>query len=362
MAHNRDSSLLSCSSAEFEEFFENDNLHTDVLVDDCLTYIQQHENELRAANKKYHLDEVLRGMVKWGPSDAGRRYAAVVIHVASHHGLESVVSAAQSWVDNLLLPVLTLARKSVAREPPLSVQTPTVDETALEIETANRSEQQRLRALVGFRENYYCAISGTFDADRVKVFRRLHKPIPPGGQASMQAAHILPLSLNGFDEADNGELFDAAATWDMLKQWTRIDIKALAGSDINTPKNCINMTMQDHRAFGRFEFYLSRSGPDSYTAHMLDEDRRFVNGTQTTSVTFRSKAITNIDPPDPDLIAIHAAFAKVLHLCGAAEYLDDIERQREEGTTLRLDGETDFGDILKTSLMVSSTRREGCVH
>ena len=39
---------------------------------------------------------------------------------------------------------------------------------------------------------------------------------------------------------------------------------------------------------------------------------------------------TGINPPDPRFLQVHAAFAKVLHLSGAAEYLDRIEKEVDE--------------------------------
>ena len=42
--------------------------------------------------------------------------------------------------------------------------------------------------------------------------------------------------------------------------------------------------------------------------------------------------------PNPDLIALHAACARVAHMSGAAEYLDRLERDAEEVTVLASDG------------------------
>jgi hypothetical protein len=42
--------------------------------------------------------------------------------------------------------------------------------------------------------------------------------------------------------------------------------------------------------------------------------------------------------PNPDLIALHAACARVAHMSGAAEYFDMLERDAEETTVLASDG------------------------
>jgi hypothetical protein len=87
----------------------------------------------------------------------------------------------------------------------------------------------------------------------------------------MEAAHIIPFLLNGFDDNVIGspEIVrdvlsfshlthfrrqrDVARTWDMLQSWTQINFR-----NINSPTNAIYMTKTEHAAFGRFEFYLDK--------------------------------------------------------------------------------------------------------
>ena len=46
--------------------------------------------------------------------------------------------------------------------------------------------------------------------------------------------------------------------------------------------------------------------------------------------------------PDPDLIALHAACARVAYLSGAAEYFDMLEQDAEETTVLANDGSSAY--------------------
>jgi hypothetical protein len=46
--------------------------------------------------------------------------------------------------------------------------------------------------------------------------------------------------------------------------------------------------------------------------------------------------------PDPDLIALHAACARVAHMSGAAEYFDMLERDAEETAVLARDGSSAY--------------------
>lgn len=68
------------------------------------------------------------------------------------------------------------------------------------------------------------------------------------------------------------------------------------------------------------------------------------------NVEFRH--IDNVEVPDPKLFRIHAAFARVLHMSGAAVYFDTFEDDLEENGTLCPGGETDLGLVITTRLAV----------
>ena len=76
------------------------------------------------------------------------------------------------------------------------------------------------------------------------------------------------------------------------------------------------------------------------------------NGLSEVDVDFPTREESSVEPPNPDFLKVHAAFAKVLHLSGASEYIESIERDAEMEGTLRLNGETDFGSYLRSKLAV----------
>jgi len=100
-------------------------------------------------------------------------------------------------------------------------------------------------------------------------------PFPLGWHQFLKAAHIIPLSLNGFDKNQSSELVGpdfsvfksldclvlqhkAAITWDMLQSWTGIDLDKLVGSKINSPENAILMCRDQHLDFGHYKWYLDK--------------------------------------------------------------------------------------------------------
>lgn len=71
---------------------------------------------------------------------------------------------------------------------------------------------------------------------------------------------------------------------------------------------------------------------------MTRKGRTLTTGLSEVDVEFRTQEESFVEPPNPEYLKVHAAFAKVLHLCGAAEYIENVERDAEMEGTLRLDG------------------------
>jgi len=347
-------SILSCTSDQFSEFYDA-NYSTDILSKDAAKIINKNRQRLQAADTRYRLDVLLSAMLEHAPHPLGKRYIAVALHIAHDKGGDMVVAAAKAWMDNLFLPMLALSKAT--KTEPSSSQTPTIDSRVQEIEGASRSEQSDLRAQVATRELYHCAITGAFDIDHVTLLLNQGREpqIPHGPQATMEAAHIIPFSLNNFDEK-GAKFRDAARTWDILQSWTQIDIKEVVGSKINSPANALYMTTSEHRAFGHFRFYLDKDVypdvPNKYRVCVARTGYKLTNGQASADVEFQTLQQSGVEPPNPDFLRVHAAFAKVLNLCGAAGYFENVERDAERNVTLRLDGGTDFGVLLMSRVVI----------
>ncbi|KAF5344163.1 hypothetical protein D9756_011409 [Leucocoprinus leucothites] len=193
---NSECNIIAYSTEDFGNFFENDEYSTDILVKDVLDIVQLSRDELRGAEARVRLDALLRGMLLHAPNSNGARYIAICLYLA--HQRNTVVDIVKAWLDHLFLLIIF----SVAA-----------------------------------REGHRCAITHLIEE-------------------SMEAAHIIPYSLNQFTESSGPELRDSARTWDMLHHWTTLDIKSLVGEKINTPANVIYMTHDEHFDFGRFKLSL----------------------------------------------------------------------------------------------------------
>ncbi|KAJ7121020.1 hypothetical protein C8R44DRAFT_853342 [Mycena epipterygia] len=342
MSHRRTKSVestctvLTCTSDEFWDFFGNDKLSTIELVQDSLrNVIHPNRERLRQSDARYRLDNLLDGMLQQAPHPSGQRYAAVALHIAHEKGIDTVINVAKAWTE----PASSLA------------QTPT-----MHIEGAERSEPSKLRDTIAAREQNRYAIIGAFDSSFVTELLKQgrEKEIPDAPQLRMQVAHVIPVLLDDLDYTTGitSEIKDTAHTCNMLQLWTNVDLGKLAGSNINSPSNTIFMTGGEQDSFRTFDFYLDEqaypNSPNKYKARMVQDGRRFSNAQVETDVEFR--VVDGTEPPDPQFLRIHAAFAKVLNLCGAVHYFYNIEQEAESATTLRMDGTTDFGSLLMSRL------------
>jgi len=131
---------LGCTPDEFWSTYENDKVATDVLSNNILTnVIGTNHEKLRAAERRYRIDDLLSGMIIHAPHPLGQRYVAVSIHIAHKKGEDAVIDLAKAWMEQLFLPSqflkwfslsslildhLVLAISKVTKTEPSSSKTP----------------------------------------------------------------------------------------------------------------------------------------------------------------------------------------------------------------------------------------------
>ncbi|KAJ7242608.1 hypothetical protein B0H12DRAFT_848942 [Mycena haematopus] len=296
-------------------------------------------------------------MLSNAPNPLGARYVAVALYVADTKNDDGqfIVDAAKAWLNQFVLPLLTITMDNQSESEPSSSQTLTLDQTAQATQSADEAEQRKFRTSLAKRERYHCAITHTFDRDRIEYLDELQRSheVPRVPAHRMVATHIIPFFPNSLDNTGDHKgktkLRDAANTWDILQSWTQIDLREPAGRETNTPQNGIYMTRDDHDNFEAFKFYLDKSvfpnDPNKYNAVCLRN--RLSNGDFESIVDFNDE-----EPPNPEYLKVHAAFAQVLHLSGAAEFLEELRRDAEHMEMLYLDGQVDFGVALASQLAV----------
>lgn len=157
------------------------------------------------------------------------------------------------------------------------------------------------------------------------------------------------------------------------------EVEKLIGRQANTLSNVLTLNHNVHQAFDRFgiwleevpgqvrftfcpNFFLShdkaiQSQENTYNVVMAENERRALQALiprPATCVTFKvdsdcaafckEKGTALPDLPSRDLIGLRAACARVAHMSGAAEQIDQIYRDEGDTTVMANDGST--GDLL----------------
>ena len=98
--------------------------------------------------------------------------------------------------------------------------------------------------------------------------------------------------------------------------------------------------------------------PNKYKAQGSPSNYRFTSGEATRDVEFLASAESMVKPPDPEIIRIHAAFARVLSLSGAIDYFDKVELSAKQLGGLSTDGTSDL-ELLLTGRLAQWTKAPG---
>ena len=127
-------------------------------------------------------------------------------------------------------------------------------------------------------------------------------------------------------------------------------IHLVDGANIDRSYNAITLSSGFHRRFGSLQIYFEAKPGLSHT-YTIKSTILFLTYQPKVPIT-RSLFITpehTIDHPMPRLLAIHRACCLILHLSGAAEYVDKVLRDREASTAMS-DGSTELGIIVGLKL------------
>jgi len=188
--------------------------------------------------------------------------------------------------------------------------------------------------------------------------------IPPW--AYLEVAHIIPHSLVALDKQamklvnearicyrrNNSNMSQTGSQQYTLRILDMFDpgvVRLVEGYDIDRAYNAITLTREFHGRFGDLEVHLEHiphSDPHIYVVRETNPSR-FPD--QLLPVTRTLFTAQTIDPPSQRLLSLHRACAFVLHLSGAAEYVNRVLRDMDEGQ-VKSDGTTDIATLLKLKL------------
>ncbi|KIJ46274.1 hypothetical protein M422DRAFT_165576 [Sphaerobolus stellatus SS14] len=187
------------------------------------------------------------------------------------------------------------------------------------------------------RDRFRCAITKDIDDPSADKFPEISEEVERGGLrvCFTHCAHIIPESTN----------------WDLEKGSNKLPTE-LKGANIHRLENVITMGSNVHTAFNRLDIWFSpTTEPNKYKLGTFKS--RWFN-ILPEYVIFRTEDLINLPVPKRDYLELHATCAKVIHLSGAAEYIDKVSRQLEEMTVLSPEGTS--ADVLEHALWCAFSR------
>ncbi|QRW03504.1 HNH endonuclease [Ceratobasidium sp. AG-Ba] len=193
------------------------------------------------------------------------------------------------------------------------------------------------------------------DGYRSSLSRLIDMPSVEAGLASREntdvyvayteAAHIIPFSLSKEGER-------SSKIWTTLENFSGMNLLTkLSGDNINWLGNMLTLSADEHRCFGQMNGWLEsvKGSPNTY---VICGTLPYVGGLSDGAVVTFTTTDDLLELPDPRLIAIHTACAKIYRIKAAAEHVDRILRDLEELPVLREDGSSDVLNLALQSISV----------
>ncbi|KAI0658263.1 hypothetical protein C8Q70DRAFT_184922 [Cubamyces menziesii] len=276
---------------------------------------------------------VLGHGLHFAPNDSGRN--ALVCDILACSQLELALLA--------YLYVFGLIRVFYNPEGPTPAVTPTVtprlllkvaaqDSHLLEPSSSNAAE---LRALTLRRDDHRCVFTGK--VDRRSRQRGIVGPSPEA--TATNVAHIISQSLtdniNGVTPAHQAKFEWARTAGAMLEHFGGFNARNVLNQDnIHSPKNAFTASIDPHEMFDQLDIWLTpamdgqgQAVPDTYDVAHAAGLGAILDATKIKrQVVFRTLSVDGkpIPAPDPRIIELHAACARIAHMSGAVELLREL--------------------------------------
>jgi hypothetical protein len=324
------------------------------------SFIQQ---ELLGEREGTGLEQILSHLARFsvGPAEETNALRGCLVifakYLVDNFFLPCKFPSATPDASHLLFPVKALAVKTPQPTPALS-HSRTPEAT---IGTPQRVSNLRRACLE--RDRHRCVISRRFDAqegqkrykqDGLNLKDDDGKSLLPerDNMAFLEVAHIIPHSLMSLtSEADEWRLVSAHVMGDLnlipaddiqadskqmaykiLRMFNPGAIHLINGVDIDRPMNALTLTHDLHKLFGNFDIAFEPAGsqPHTYKINYVETDRMGRVEKLPVTLTLYITPDRSIEPPSPQLLKIHAAIGRILHLSAAGDYIDDFLRDIEE--------------------------------
>ncbi|CDO71725.1 hypothetical protein BN946_scf184920.g9 [Trametes cinnabarina] len=219
-----------------------------------------------------------------------------------------------------------------ALSPRLSLEAAAQDPHVLQPSSSNAAV---LRSQTLLRDNHRCVFTGIIDAQ--SYLANIAADVDPGTMAlATNVAHIISQSIaeniDGVPPAQQAKFQWARTAGAMIERFGGFNAHEVLGHDnLHNPKNAFTATQTPHMYFDSLDLWLTPAMDaqgqvvcDTYNVCHADGFGPAIRAAAIKpQVTFRSVVDKGkeIHAPDPRIIELHAACAKIAHMSGAAELL-----------------------------------------
>ncbi|KAL0955112.1 hypothetical protein HGRIS_004028 [Hohenbuehelia grisea] len=191
------------------------------------------------------------------------------------------------------------------------------------------------RALI--RDGFKCVATGKYDAGPLaRANVATAEVLAAGGGWHTECAHIVPESTYfgvgnprlGDGDADEKAQVKREYSASVLAVLQRFgyDVSRLSGPKVHSLCNVMTLCKDPHDLFDRLQMWFEAT-ETPHTYRIITSDPWYMLPRE--GVTFTTHDSVKYPLPSPELLALHAACAKVAHLSGASELLDDYDRDTE---------------------------------
>ncbi|KAK7680287.1 hypothetical protein QCA50_016527 [Cerrena zonata] len=226
------------------------------------------------------------------------------------------------------------------------------------VSTPTSHSQLKINALI--RDGYRCMVTGKFDSDSLSKITELAIEFRSYQSArkdygTTNCCHIIPASTNMNLVDDKAE--DVASVWTVLSNFGEPNlVNELRGANTHRLENILTLDYTPHNWFDQLNMWFDKVDPldqndHRYFVRLAEAIGSFVYPEFPKEIEFVNHAPDFITLPLPDYryLRIHAACAKIAHLSGASEYIDQVFQDIERMPALANDGSS--ADVLSNALI-----------
>lgn len=282
--------------------------------------------------------KLLGWMLIHAPTPEGRAHLVESINSCGNN--QKIVDQGKFYL-NHFMNYLRTKRYSQTCTPPADPLGPSVEAIRQRIpnslvSTPASHEEAKSQALI--RDGYRCILSGVVDLNCFDTIPSLPAEVLNEGRIVLptECAYILPSYVDKGIQSDGVQEF-TSGVWSIVQLFGGISPEEFNGSGIHHLGNTMTLCVGLSGLFETLNIWLEPiEGTENQYA--IKKKSPVIGGGLPDTITLMSAFPDQLPLPDRRYLALHAACAKVIHMSGASDYINEILNKLEHAQVLSEDG------------------------